>query len=77
MGGKDWADMAVFVHIHRIKVSPRSLHSTVCEEGRKGSVAGESMQVLGWEHRHQPLMLLGVKEVSWIKGWAGGRFVIN
>lgn len=77
MSGKDWADVAVFVHIHRIKVSPSFLHPTVREEGRRRSVAGESMQVVGWGPRYQPLMLLGVKEVSWIKGGAGGRFVIN
>lgn len=38
--------MPVFVHIHRM-VSPRPLHSTVCEKGRGGSVAGERVQVVG------------------------------
>lgn len=44
--GKGWAGIPVFVHIRRM-VSPRFLHSTVCEKGRGGSVTGERMQVVG------------------------------
>lgn len=46
VSGKDWAGMAVSVHIHRM-VPPRFPHSPACEKGRRRSVAGESMQVGG------------------------------